>query len=576
MASPEGELTAIVSRPLGRYRLLSRLGEGGMGVVHLALDPSGTPVAVKVLRPHVAGDEMGRARLAREVATLRRVRGPRVGEVLDADVEAAQPYIVTRYVPGPSLEKVVRERGPMRLHVLLRLAEGLADALCTLGAAGVVHRDLKPGNVLLADDGPVLIDFGIARVADDSTLTGSGLLVGTPGYLPPEVVAGERATAASDIYSLAATLAYAGTGRPPFGQGPFDVVLANISRGAVDLTGIDPSFADLLRRMLSAEPAARPIATEVRDRAAAALARANAAANGAAPADAASTVVPPRPARSGARVRGVPDTKVLTAVAPAPAAPLPAPGQQPPDERWKTVRNPMITAEGGEGEAAEAGQPPPEIRPSGVARTGRPALTAAAYAAIVALSAVLPLAAFGLLVLMLIMFRTVNATWRATTLRRLGRGKHWTDGLITTVMLPGRAVVAALVTGLTVLLASFAAAGAFVFGWQATGLPNGPVPPAAAAAVAALQLWWGPGGSAVRQGWRLTTAKLMPSGRAAAVGMLLLLGAAALAMAGALSVPEADWWPMTTQPGDAVRAAAGGSLGDLGFVSSLLQSLVNA
>jgi len=539
MGSPESDLTAIVSRPLGPYRLVSRLGEGGMGVVHLALDPSGAPVAAKVLRPHVAGDEMGRARLAREVATLRRVRGPRVAEVLDADVEAPEPYIVTRYVPGPSLDKVVRERGRLSPRALFVLAEGLADALCSLGAVGVVHRDLKPGNVLLHDAGPVLIDFGIARLADDSSLTASGLLVGTPGYLPPEVVAGERATAASDVYSLAATLAYAATGRPPFGQGSFDVVLANISRGVIDLHDVHAPFADLLRPMLAADPAARPTATEVRERAAAALACWPPHANGQAGEDERPTDVVATPPAATRILRPSDSGQSLT----------PARTQQ-----------------------AAAPQALQQQAPAG----GRTVVTAAAYAAIVALAAVLPVAAFGLLVVVLLLLRTVNTTWRELTFRRMTRGRHWSNAVVATLMLPWRAVVAAIATTLTLALASFAAAGAFVFAWLATGSANGPAPPAAATAVGALQLWWGPGSSAVRQGWRLTTAKLMPSRRAVMVGTLLLVGLAILAVAGALSVPEADWWPLTTRPGDAVaRASAAGSLGDFGPLSLILQRLVN-
>ena len=160
---------------LGEYRLVQRLGEGGMGVVHLGLDRHGRAVAVKVLRQHVAHDPDARApRLQREVETLRRIRTPRVAPILDADVDGVTPYIVTRYVPGPALDDFVAERGPLAPADLHRVASGVAEALDTIHSAGIVHRDVKPGNVLLVDGDPVLIDFGIAHVADDIRLTLTG------------------------------------------------------------------------------------------------------------------------------------------------------------------------------------------------------------------------------------------------------------------------------------------------------------------------------------------------------------------------------------------------------------------
>ncbi|MFZ5871580.1 MAG: serine/threonine-protein kinase, partial [Actinomycetota bacterium] len=172
---------------LGRYRLVQRVGEGGMGVVHLALDDVGRAVAVKVLKPHVAGDPDARRRLAREVDTLRRVRHPRVAAVLDADTAGATPFVVTQYVPAPPLDAHVAAHGPLGRRALADLGDGLGEALAAIHAAGVVHRDLKPGNVLMLDGAPVVIDFGIAHVADDVRLTSTGLVMGTPGYLSPEV-----------------------------------------------------------------------------------------------------------------------------------------------------------------------------------------------------------------------------------------------------------------------------------------------------------------------------------------------------------------------------------------------------
>ena len=173
-------LDALPSK-IGPYRLLDKIGEGGMGVVYLARDAESRPVAVKILGPAVAGDPNARRRLLREVETMRRVRSRYVAEILDADVTGDAPYIVTRYVPGRTLEDVVRTDGPLRGQALDRLAGGLAEAIAAIHAAGVVHRDLKPGNVMLVDGPPVVIDFGIAHVPDSTRLTQTGMVMGTPG-----------------------------------------------------------------------------------------------------------------------------------------------------------------------------------------------------------------------------------------------------------------------------------------------------------------------------------------------------------------------------------------------------------
>ena len=248
---------------LGEYRLVQRIGEGGMGVVHLALDRHGRAVAVKVLRQHIAHDPDARARLKREVATLGRIRSPFVAPIIDADVDGLTPYIVTRYVPGPSLDDHVGERGLLPPAELHRVASGLADALDAIHSAGVVHRDVKPGNVLLVDGDPVLIDFGIAHVTDDIRLTMTGLVMGTPGYLAPEVVAGEDVTPATDWWGWAATTAFAASGTPPFGKGAMSAVLARVASGDPDLVAVDPRIEPLLYAALSPNPADRPHHGEV-------------------------------------------------------------------------------------------------------------------------------------------------------------------------------------------------------------------------------------------------------------------------------------------------------------------------
>jgi len=248
---------------LGEYRLVQRLGEGGMGVVHLALDRHGRAVAIKVLRQHIAHDPDARARLTREVSSLSRITSPRVAPIIDADVDGPTPYIVTRYVPGPSLDDHVAERGLLAPADLHRVASGLAEALDAIHSAGVVHRDVKPGNVLLVDGDPVLIDFGIAHVADDIRLTMTGLVMGTPGYLAPEVVGGDDVTQATDWWGWAATTAFAASGTPPFGTGPMSAVLARVSAGDPDLEAVDPRIEPLLYAALSPNPSERPHHDEV-------------------------------------------------------------------------------------------------------------------------------------------------------------------------------------------------------------------------------------------------------------------------------------------------------------------------
>lgn len=251
-------MDGLLGSQVGRYRVSAKIGEGGMGVVYQGIAPDGRPVAVKVLRPHVAGDPDARRRLAREVDTLRRVRHPRVAEVLEADVDGRLPYVVTRFVPGPPLDEYIQNHGPMGDAALVRLGRGLGDALATIHGAGVVHRDLKPGNVLMLDGDPVVIDFGIAHVADDARLTSTGLVMGTPGYLSPELLEGEAVSAATDWWGWAATLVFAATGRAPFGRGPLEAVLDRVRRGAADLDGVPAGLAPTLGAALSPDPAQRP------------------------------------------------------------------------------------------------------------------------------------------------------------------------------------------------------------------------------------------------------------------------------------------------------------------------------
>ncbi|MEV4370409.1 serine/threonine-protein kinase [Nonomuraea sp. NPDC049637] len=266
-------LHAMNDDRLGPYRLLRRLGEGGMGVVHLAVDPQGRQVAVKVLRGEVAGDEVARRRLSREVETMRRVRSKFIAEVVDADVTGHRPYIVTRYVPGRPLDEIVKDDGPLDLPALVRLAHGVASALAVVHSVGVIHRDLKPGNVLILDGEPVLIDFGIAQAVDATRLTQTGMFIGTPGYLAPEIIEGQEAGPEVDIHAWAGTLLYAATGQPPFGKGTLEMIFYNITAGKADISGVPAELQPLLKAGFQRNPAKRPKAADLAEQTARMLPR---------------------------------------------------------------------------------------------------------------------------------------------------------------------------------------------------------------------------------------------------------------------------------------------------------------
>lgn len=253
----------MMDEQVGPYKLIRRLGQGGMGVVYLAEGPVHKEVALKVLRPHVAHDPTARARLEREASTLMKVSHPGVAGILDHDLRGDRPYLVTRFIPGRPLDEQVDDRGPLTPQRWLPLAGCLAESLQAIHQAGVIHRDLKPGNVMMFNGKPVMIDFGIAQAADDLRLTQTGLVIGTPGYLAPELIEGEMVSESADWWGWAATVAYAATGRRPFGKGPFEVVLHRVHTGKADLDGLDPRLKPLLAAALSPARKDRPTQLEI-------------------------------------------------------------------------------------------------------------------------------------------------------------------------------------------------------------------------------------------------------------------------------------------------------------------------
>jgi predicted Ser/Thr protein kinase len=511
-----GDRTTSLPASVGPYRLLNRLGEGGMGVVHLGLDRGGRAVAVKVLREHVAHDPDARARLAREVSTLRRVRHPLVAEVIDADVDGEQPYVVTRFVNGPSLDEVVREHGPLAPDALIRLGRGLSAALEAIHAAGIVHRDLKPGNVLLADGKPVVIDFGIAHVADDVRLTTVGLVMGTPGYLSPEVVDGQPVTTATDWWGWAATLAFAASGRPPFGRGPMDVVIDRVRRGDTDLDGVDPRLRPLLAAALAVSPDLRPDAEQV-------LAALEQYAAGG------DTTQVVRPATTLA----VPARPTVPAPLPASTAVLPSEATDADGDWWRPASAGPATSDQ-------------------VARPRRTGTVLAVLLALVACAAAWPVLTAAVTVALMVLARTVERGTSALARRRYDRGARRSDGLVAVVTSPWHLLAGALATVVTGLLPAALGVATVFF----TGLllsPDGsPAPgslPAVAtgALVALLAAWWGVGGLSLRRGSRTLACALAPGRSVRVLVPLLLAGAAAVAYL-AYRQGAPDWSPLRTLP----------------------------
>ncbi|WP_432520779.1 protein kinase domain-containing protein [Kineococcus sp. SYSU DK006] len=585
---------------LGRYRLDREIGQGGMGIVYLGLDDEHRAVALKVLKPHIAADPQARQRLAREVQTLERVRSPRVAEVLSADVDGTWPHLVTRYVPGPPLEHVVQTRGPLRGTRLRDLGHGLAEALHAIHAAGVVHRDLKPSNVLLLDGLPVVIDFGIAHVADDVRLTSTGLVMGTPGYLSPEVVAGGLVSPATDWWGWAATVAYAASGRPPFGTGPMEVVLDRVRRADVDLSGVPADLRGPLLAALAVNPSHRPhpeallraldgATTGPLEQSGAAATTAVPTPHGASPRPApqepsarsrfaslisdettqlpaaapATRQVPPPGARAHAPADLPADaTRTLPPVAgPAPQGPpvhqappgwiprAPGPGPLAPPPGY-----PPLGQRGGHPVAPRPGEQEP-VRRGTSGEPARPQRTWTLLAGLLALVGVFAVAPAAGVVLSLVAAaaaRTVDRAAAGLFRRRWEAGPRASDALAVGAATPWHAVRAAVSTAFAAVVPLLVGTSVvFVlgtFGGSGRLAHGAPLTLALGGLAGVLVAWNGPGSRSLQRGTRTVVRSVLRGERATgvAIGVLLLVAFAALLVV--LGGGQPDWRPLTSSP----------------------------
>jgi hypothetical protein len=544
-----------------------------MGVVHLALDPEGHAVAIKVLAADKvlgAEDDNARRRLAREVDTMRRVRSPFVAEVLDADLTGEFPYIVTRYVPGPTLDQMVRERGRLSSQGLRRLAYGTAEALAAIHAAGVVHRDLKPGNVMLAEDRPVVIDFGIAQAGDATRLTQTGLVMGTPGYLSPEVIEGRPSSPASDVHSWGATMAFAATGRTPYPGDSYEQIFFRIVSGQPDLEGVPAALLPLVSAALARDPARRPAATWLSAQAgnldftkppSAAFppthtmlppaALAPGPAPGPAPVQSypgprqaardVADLLPPvsyaqaRPApRPPAPVSGANGSAAPPGWAPSARIPVPAPVPPPAGQAWPAGAQP----------GPQYGPLAPAPAPAG---RGRPMLTGlAVLVAAVALAVLLPMAGLIVSLAGITLLRAADRAQSALAVRRSVRGPRASDLLVVVVTAP-LTVARALLT--EVLMAPLAFGAGVVVYAAAILLTHHhlTLPRAGAYAAGAMVAWYaiGPGSGRPRRQLNRMAAAVSRSTLSSVVIAVAAWGlAAAIALLAASQAP--DYWPVAT------------------------------
>jgi serine/threonine protein kinase len=248
---------------VGRYEIESALGSGGMGTVYLGRSPGGRPAAIKVISPDYLEHREAVARFRREVTMVGTVRSAYTAALIDCKLDAPPYWMATEYIPGPTLSAAVRTEGPMPPSTCAEVMAAVAEGLSDIHRHGICHRDLKPQNVILSATGPQLIDFGLARSAGASGFTLTGVSMGTPGYIAPEMVDGDDLTPAADVFALGVTMAHAATGRRPYGEGSFQSIYVRLVQEQIDLDGVDPALATVIRACTAANPAARPTPDEI-------------------------------------------------------------------------------------------------------------------------------------------------------------------------------------------------------------------------------------------------------------------------------------------------------------------------
>ena len=557
---------------VGGYTIVARIGSGAMGTVYRAVDDGGDTVALKLLAP--SGDELAaRERLRREASALQRLRHPGVARVLDVELDGCDAFIVTQLVEGPTLEEEIDTRGPLDPRDLYELADQLGDALEAVHRAGVVHRDLTPSNVLISPQGPVLIDFGLAQAAGDSRTTRTGYVMGTPGYLAPELLDGGEPAPHTDWWSWAAVLAFAATGRSPFGVRPLELVLRRSREGRADLGGLEPRTARALGAALRPAPDQRWGPTEV--------GRSLKAGSDAYLAERRDAAADDVGSRRTEILTGT-TTAVVEPVTPR-AAPEPTakgPGEEPSTAggRGRSVTSHPVgaaaptaardTATGPPGAPGPAGTPAAGYRPNYPSRTGT--VTAVA-GALVAAAATRPGWALAALILFLLACRVAGALADETWNWRLRHGT-WTGGRgRALVRLPWFAVrslfgmlpasLIAVATGAIVALGGlwlFAPGRIVVLplddvAARSVGGMNEPVVDtwvlALAMLVTLLLAWWGPVAGATRAGAGPLLESVAPGWVGAGVVVVLAMVVVGLGAAAMVAEPVVvDWWPLDARP----------------------------
>jgi predicted Ser/Thr protein kinase len=614
MADAHGRLAP--GDELGGYTVRALLGKGAMGAVYEAVDGGGTAVALKVLHAHLDRDPVARERLRREVTALQRLRHPAVARVLDAELDGEGAFVVTELVQGRTLEEEIDGGGPLDPVDLYELADQLAAALEAVHLAGVVHRDLKPSNVMVTAHGPVLIDFGIATAlsesADDTgaTLTQPGFVIGTPGYLAPELLDGGTPSAESDWWSWAALLAFAATGRSPFGVRPTDLVLRRSREGRADLVGLPARTARALAAALQADPALRWGPSQVaralrRDSEEAAFAAMSAAD----PADASGATqrIGTHPERSASAAGALTGE---TAVVAAPTQLVGAPTEYVPtgtlpddagtahDGLTRAVPVGSIGPETGAVPAVPPGEIPvgipvaearyraydgqdepvgeaepvpaePYTAPRIAMRTG----TVLAFAApLVVLGATRPLIAFGALAVLVIVCRIAGLAAQAFWDRRERAGvRRGSDGVVAVLAFPWHVLVGALGSIAQLLVSACVGVLVVVGGYWLFGPGRVILAPRAdiearsvggmneeivfgvlllvATFVAVLVAWFGPAGMTGRKGARALLHTFAPGWIGAVVVIAACLIGAWLLAGPLLATPlEIHWWPLGGPP----------------------------